>query len=185
MREEKRYTTHQSYRRFRSFQIHDVAVVSGSQLHDAVWNSRECVQALSLCNRSFVMPAFHHTHRLQRQLFLPEEGQAARVGTLSSRHLGCRCCTEFRQSSTGGVVINAVPPRHHCLKAQKEEEKTPHTHTTTTTTRRLGPKFDNCSVLTVSLLTCLHMLMGPAEPHDGGEKDACARGGDTRRRASG
>ena len=36
---------------------------------------------------------------------------------MSSGHLGCRCCTEFGQSGTGGVVINAMLPRRHSLKA--------------------------------------------------------------------
>ena len=39
---------------------------------------------------------------------------------MSSRHLGCRCCTESSQSGTGSVVINAMLPRRRCLKAQKK-----------------------------------------------------------------
>ena len=34
-------------------------------------------------------------------------------------------------------------------------------------------------------MTCLYVLVAPADPHDSGEKDACARGGDTGRRVSG
>ena len=30
---------------------------------------------------------------------------------------GCRCCTKFRQLSTGSVVINAMLPRRGCPKA--------------------------------------------------------------------
>ena len=47
---------------------------------------------------------------------------------LSSRHLGCRCCTAFTQFSTGIVIINAMLPRRHCLKALKnrtQEQKHP------------------------------------------------------------
>ena len=39
--------------------------------------------------------------------------------SLPDIHLDCRCFTEFGQSSTGSVVINAMLPRRRCLKAQK------------------------------------------------------------------
>ena len=42
---------------------------------------------------------------------------------LSIRHLGCRCCTTFRQSSTGGDVITATLPRRHCLKSTLETKQ--------------------------------------------------------------
>ena len=41
---------------------------------------------------------------------------------LSSRHLGCRRCTKFKQSSTDSVVINATLSRRHCLKAFRKTE---------------------------------------------------------------
>ena len=42
----------------------------------------------------------------------------------SSRHLGRRCCTKFRQPSTGSVVINAMLPRRHCLSKHFFEKQT-------------------------------------------------------------
>ena len=53
---------------------------------------------------------------------------------LSSRHLGCRCCTEFRQSGTACVVTKAMLPRRHCLKAQ---HKTKHRLAASMTTESL------------------------------------------------
>ena len=43
---------------------------------------------------------------------------SARGTVTETRASGCRCCTKLRPSSTGSVVVVAMLPRRHSLKAQ-------------------------------------------------------------------
>ena len=71
------------------------------------------------------VPVFPRSKSMHpRENASPHLAVLVRVQNTAQRHLGCRCCTEFRQTGVGGVVINAMLPRRHCLTAQKMQRFT-------------------------------------------------------------